>query len=284
MYVQGDDDEQDRLASLCDNFNPAPAWRAKSKSLSVRLSNDRAMPPPGVKSIASISAKQPSGLSGLVRTSMEEERLARLDKRRRTPSPERPFKSNIKASASEAKLKRDTPKPSNSLLSNEQTVPLPVLFNNREGCPDSWQLGESVGDFLARLPPLTTSAIWHEWIWVSNPDRDSHGDSKWPQLDEFKPRGLQLLEESLQTRRAIQAESQKPKGTITRLLNEEGKLLQQRICDLAAETNVLSGKVSMGNSSPLRNLLYSHKGPVDVVPCFRRRHSRLANGSRGCHR
>jgi hypothetical protein len=244
MYVQGDEDEQERLTSLCDCFNPDPAWRANSKNLSVRLSKDRAMPLPGVESVASISAKQPSGLARLDRT--------RLNKRKRTPSPERPMKSNIKPSASEAKVKRDMPKPSDSPLSNEPTMPPPVLFNNREGCPDSWQLGESIGDFLARLPPLTTSAIWHEWIWVSNPDRNSHGDSNWPRLDEFKPRGLQLLEDSLRTRRIIQTDSRKAKGTITQLLNEEGKLLQQRICDLAAETNVLSGKVSMRTLSPLK--------------------------------
>jgi len=133
----------------------------------------------------------------------------------------------------------------NTLLSGNRTVaPQPKLFNDREGCPDSWQLGESPDDFIRRLPPLTTSGTFYEWIWVSNPYRGSHGHSKWPRLDEFKPRGSQLLEESLAIRLTIQANSSgKSKSTVTRLLSQESKLLQKRICDLAVETNVLSGKV-----------------------------------------
>lgn len=164
----GDEDEQERLLSLCQEFNPNHAWRARSKDLNVLLSKKRTMPPP-------------------------------------------------------------------------------ELFNDREGCPDSWQLGESVADFITRLPPLTTSGASYEWIWVSNPYRDSHGDSKWPRLDDFRPRGVHLLEESLRTRLAIQKDPRKPKGTVTRLLNQEAKLLEQHICELATETNLLSGKVSKIN-------------------------------------
>jgi hypothetical protein len=176
-------------------------------------------------SVASVPTIPPSGLSRLQCKTMEEERLASLGKRKYTASPERPSKSTLK---------------------NRATPPSDLL-NDREGCPYSWQLGESVDDFVARLPPLTTSAIWYEWIWASNPYHNSHGGSKWPRLDEFKPRGAQLLEDSLQNRHAIQAESRKLKGTIMQLLNEEAKLLHQRILTLATETNVLSGKVSKRN-------------------------------------
>lgn len=31
------------------------------------------------------------------------------------------------------------------------------LFNPLQGCPDAWQLGESVDDFVRRLPPTATS-------------------------------------------------------------------------------------------------------------------------------
>ncbi|KAF2711646.1 DUF1917-domain-containing protein [Pleomassaria siparia CBS 279.74] len=131
----------------------------------------------------------------------------------------------------------------NALLSRKRAMPPLELSNAREKRPDSWQRGESVADFLARVPPLTTSTMTFEWIWVYNPFHDSHGDPKRPMLNEFIPRGNELLEQALLTRKAIRTEnSHSPKGTITRMLNEQSKQVQQRICDLATETNVLSGK------------------------------------------
>ncbi|KAF2800588.1 DUF1917-domain-containing protein [Melanomma pulvis-pyrius CBS 109.77] len=159
----GDEDEQEQQLSLCQEFSPIDAWRARSKDL-------------------------------------------------------------------------------NALLSKKRTMPPPDLFNDREGCSDSWQLGESVADFITRLPPLTTPGACYEWIWVSNPYRDSHGDSKWPKLDDFRPRGFALLEKSIQTRLAIQRDYRTIAGTVTRLLNQEAKLLEQHLYELATETNILSGK------------------------------------------
>lgn len=123
-------------------------------------------------------------------------------------------------------------------------MPPAELFNPGEGQIDHWQLGESTDDFVKRLPPLTTSVMTHEWIWVNSPYPQSHRKSGPFRTVEFKSRGSQLLVQSLQTRNDIQTKGAwKAKGMITRMLNQESKLLQQRITDLAVETNVLSGKV-----------------------------------------
>jgi hypothetical protein len=244
------------------------------------------MLPPRAILVASVPTIPPGDLPRLDRKALEEERLARLGKKNHSASPERPLRSTLMSWTLETAtpgLTQETFTPSGSLPHKNRATTPSNIFNDREGCPDSWQLGESVEDFVTRLPPLNTPAIRHEWIWVSNPHRNSQGGSKWPRLDEFKLRGSQLLEDSLQNRHAIQAESEKPKGMITRLLNEEGNLLQQQILTLATDTNVLSGKVSKRNSPPLRNLLYSHQVPVDVVPSSRRRHSRLAARGRSRH-
>lgn len=144
---------------------------------------------------------------------MEEERLARL-KRKRGASPEQPFQAL------------------------EQ-------FNPRQGCSDSWQLGEPVEDFVRRLPPLTTSNLTCDWIWAANPHRDPRDKPAYPRVADFRELGASLLSHSLQTRRDIQKNDiGTTKGAITRRLNEESKALQQRLTDLAVETSVLSGKVS----------------------------------------
>ena len=80
------------------------------------------------------------------RKAIEQERLARLGKRKRDASPELPRKRSI-----------------------EPTLPEHELSNSRAGYHDSWQLGESVDDFVKRLPPLTTSVLACEWLWVANP-------------------------------------------------------------------------------------------------------------------
>ncbi|KAF1963437.1 DUF1917-domain-containing protein [Byssothecium circinans] len=126
------------------------------------------------------------------------------------------------------------------------SAPTTALFNPGEGRMDSWQLGESADEFVKRLPPLTASGQVYDWIWVYNPYARSNGKTRSPVLTaEYEVRGRQLLAESLQKRKDIQAKDPgkaKGKGTTTQQLNDEAKLLQQRITDLAVETNVLSGK------------------------------------------
>jgi hypothetical protein len=121
----------------------------------------------------------------------------------------------------------------------------PDLHNIYEGRQDSWQLNEPVEGFLQRLPPLTTSVSVCPWIWVANPypdGRDTSGRATVQQ--EFIPRGLQLLQESLQERENIRKNySQTATARVIELLNEETEWLKCRIATLAGETNVLSGKV-----------------------------------------
>ncbi len=119
------------------------------------------------------------------------------------------------------------------------------LFNPREGCLDSWQLGESIDDFLRRLPPLTTSVMTCPWIWVMNPYRNPRDKRACPSEENFRERGLNLLEDHLKKLEAIRTQGKyQPKTTTNRLLKEESKLLQDDITKLAAEHNVFSGKVS----------------------------------------
>ncbi|KAF1838398.1 DUF1917-domain-containing protein [Decorospora gaudefroyi] len=158
----GDEDEQDYLRDLCEDFNPKSFWRVQHKNL------------------------------------------------------------NIVAFSARSQLKSE-------------------LLNPRQAGPDAWQLGESVHDFIERLPPLTTSTSTCPWIWANNPHRDKNSPS--PRVGDFTERGMELLKQSLQTRRDILEEGSKgPKATVTERLNQESKLLKQRIAALAEETYVLTGK------------------------------------------
>ena len=147
---------------------------------------------------------------------MEQERLARLGKRKREPSPE--------------------------------SLPTPELFNPLQGRSDAWQLGESVDNFIRRLPPFTTSIFTCPWIWAENPHRNPRDKSPCPRVDDFTTCGAALLEQSLNTRRDIQkAGAVQPRGMVNRQLNQESKVLQERITSLAKETHVLTGKVNLVN-------------------------------------
>jgi hypothetical protein len=122
-------------------------------------------------------------------------------------------------------------------------LPPQGLFNPGQGRADSWQLNESALDFVKRVPPLTTLQTSCEWIWVHNPYVQHENASNPANLIS---RGQALLQQSLQTRSNIQAQgASKLKTTMSRSLNEESRLLRQRIADLAVETKVLSGKVSL---------------------------------------
>lgn len=163
---------------------------------------------------AAVLAIKPFHMSGLDRKAMEQERLARVGKQG-----------------------RDLPK---------QTSPDPELFNLRQGCADAWQLGESVNDFIKRLPPAATSLYTCPWIWVENPHRKSSKDPVCPQIDQFTREGLELLDNSYQKRLEIQSKSsQDHKGVLSKSLNQESKALQQNIAHLATKHYVLSGKVCL---------------------------------------
>jgi hypothetical protein len=133
----------------------------------------------------------------------------------------------------------------NAIVFQHRNDPQHALSNPGEGQPSSWQLNETTEDFLKRLPPSTTSKLLYEWIWVHNPHQQGLRSPKAPDVTSFTTRGRTMLANSLQARKSIEIKHQKnAQSTVTRLLNEEAKQLQQNITDLAVETNVLSGKVS----------------------------------------
>jgi hypothetical protein len=229
----GDASEQERQAELCEGLDPKLLWGAQHKDLNRITIAARAQllpetsltfksyPPEAASPFEETpTSNTPSGISskpfnttGLDRKAMEQRRLARSDKRKREPSREPSAK--------------------------------PELFNPLQGRPDAWQLSESVDDFIRRLPPFTTSIFTCPWIWAENPHRNPRDKSPCPCVDDFTIRGMELLEQSLQTRRDIQKKgSGGPRGVVTKQLHQESKALQQRITDLAKVTHVLSGKVS----------------------------------------
>jgi hypothetical protein len=222
----GDEYEQQRLHSLCDKINPKPFWRTYSTDLNVVVAPARAelsskatpitKSQPGqqasllVECTATSESEATSRTSGFLldRRAMEEERLSRLGQRKRGLSP--PHK----------------------------------LFNPAQGHCDAWQLGESVNDFVRRLPPLSTSVVTCPWIWVHNPHPDLHAQSTSHCAEEFSRRGMDLLDQSLRVRQELQARFvYGSKAVMAKSLNQESKALQQRVTDLAAECGILSGKV-----------------------------------------
>ncbi|KAF1919379.1 hypothetical protein BDU57DRAFT_585560 [Ampelomyces quisqualis] len=255
----GSENEQDRLHSLGDKFRPKHSLTAQILDLNTRLATLRAQSQPGVMSAietvsmsgASVSneaAQSSNSFTGnkppnllLNRKAMEEAQLARLGKRPRDPSPE------------------------------------PVLFNPGQGSPDAWQLGESVDEFMKRLPPLTTPVFTCPWIWVHNPHFDARDKNKVTshRADEFRSRGNDVLDQSLQAREQIQSRGlHGPRGVLTKSLNEESKALQQRITNLAVECGIVSGKwmlfpkleeVNGVWSKVVEGVINNHLGPTAKV-------------------
>jgi hypothetical protein len=225
----GDEDEQDcRYYSLYKTSKPKHFWSVQKSDLNTILAPTRAQLHSEVMSTMRHEPTQGAMLPGAVvpdspsqanshdqgfpldRRAMEVARLARLGDRKREPSPE------------------------------------PVLFNPGQGSLDAWQLGESVDDFVKRLPPLTTSVFTCAWIWAHDPYFDSRVKITCHRTNEFTSRGKELLGQSLRTREQIQTNYlHGPKAEIIRSLNQESKALQQRITDLAVECGILSGKVSL---------------------------------------
>lgn len=111
------------------------------------------------------------------------------------------------------------------------------LHNPGEGDFTSRQLHESAEEFVKRLPPVTTSADICDWIWVHNPYPSRDGRPSARNDSKLMEHGQELLEESHRRRKDIKSGKYVPKQ-----LDAEAKLLQQRITELAADTNVLSGK------------------------------------------
>ncbi|KAF2267418.1 DUF1917-domain-containing protein [Lojkania enalia] len=131
----------------------------------------------------------------------------------------------------------------NNVLAKTRSMPPPVLHNRYQGKPDAWQLGESVDEFVRRLPPLSTPSHTFEWIWCANPHPEGQVKLACLNSSELRARGAELLHESLLKRADIKAQSSRiGKGSVTEALDQESEALKQKIAALAEKTNILTGK------------------------------------------
>ncbi|KAF2108703.1 hypothetical protein BDV96DRAFT_670716 [Lophiotrema nucula] len=222
----GGEDEQERMLALCEDYDPADLWSFHHRSLNALLKDlwspsagsikttPTALPSSSPGLDRAVMQARPftasnatSGILGQDRKAMEEERLERLGKKKPTQNPAL------------------------------------GLHNIHEGEPNAWQLGESVEDFVRRIPPVSTPGWDYAWIWCANPHPDGQVTSGPSRHDILQTRGLGLLQQSVKERQNIQSQnSQKAKGYVSKLLNQEAESLKQRLGQLAVETNVLTGK------------------------------------------
>ncbi|PQE07933.1 dna polymerase ii large subunit protein [Rutstroemia sp. NJR-2017a WRK4] len=127
------------------------------------------------------------------------------------------------------------------------------LHNPYAGQPCAWQLGETIPEFLQRLPPDTTlRSDSIPWIYVANPFRKARGaiaaneeappgeGSRW---SEFVERATTLLNNLRRIRHEIEkANEGEAASTITRIFNKEKENIVQEILDTAIETRCTTGK------------------------------------------
>jgi len=147
----------------------------------------------------------------------------------------------------------------NANLENATVTKAATLYNPYEGAFSGRQLGETVDEFLERLPPATTpiTDIVH-WIYIANPyrkapKRDEHEqnesdeappdeESDWAR---FVVLGGNLLEELTTIRHTIEKQKAgKAKAIITRAVNPEKEMIVKKLLDTAVELHCTSGKVS----------------------------------------
>ncbi|KIW69627.1 hypothetical protein PV04_05495 [Phialophora macrospora] len=140
--------------------------------------------------------------------------------------------------------------------------PPPKQQNYYEGHPSAKQLDESVSDFLARLPPSTTTAAHAQdhWIWICNPSPRALSTGTRTRAPEdlatFKQLGTRLLEGFLARKTDLEtANPGKQPGAITRMLRSDRTTLESSLRDLAQSHGVTSGKW----------MLFPHEGQVDRV-------------------
>lgn len=136
-----------------------------------------------------------------------------------------------------------------------------TLYNPYEGNPCGRQLGETVEEFLTRLPPATTQvSLQLPWIYIANPYlkapsaiKPEHSqeevtaegppdeDSDWAK---FVVLAGNLLEELTGIKHEIEKKNVgKAKSTITRQLNVQKEKIVKKILEAATELHCTSGKV-----------------------------------------
>jgi hypothetical protein len=146
----------------------------------------------------------------------------------------------------------------NSNLASEIVKEAVPLYNPYEGRSCGRQLGETVAEFLQRLPPATTQpSSTIPWIFIANPfrkapNRAREGNSP---IDEGPPdeeshwarfvvRAGRLLEELTGVRHEIEKQrAGQPKGTITKAINVQKDSIVKKIIDTAVGLRCTSGKV-----------------------------------------
>jgi hypothetical protein len=122
------------------------------------------------------------------------------------------------------------------------------LYNPYEGHRSGRQLGETVEEFLQRLPPSTTPSVLTAgpergvpWIYIANegpPDENSD----WAQ---YVVRGGAILAELASIKTKIEQERfGQAKGSITKAFNLQKESIVQKLLDCAVELHCTSGKVS----------------------------------------
>ena len=138
-----------------------------------------------------------------------------------------------------------------------------TLYNPYEGDLYAKQLGESVDDFVQRLPPATTPATEvNPWIFLANPYRkvsknkyseaklaDEAPPNDCANLAEFVVRGNHILCQLTNLRHDMERKNPgKAKGTITKALNARRDETVKELLATAVELHVTTGKVRLHGS------------------------------------
>lgn len=149
-----------------------------------------------------------------------------------------------------------------------------TLYNPYDGEQRARQLGETVDEFLERLPPATTPATEGEpWILIANPYRrvskSKYSGAKLANeappddcadLAQFVVRGNQLLEQLTGLRHEVEKNNTgKAKAIITKAFNLQKNEIINELLDTAVELHVTTGKVGY---------CLAHFSPVDVTRTF----------------
>jgi hypothetical protein len=149
----------------------------------------------------------------------------------------------------------------NSNMSTAVETASATLYNPYEGSTCGRQLGETVDEFLTRLPPATTRvSVTSPWIFIANPFRkapskEREHNAQEQLLDEAPPEedsdltkfmvlAGNLLEELSVIQQGIEMSmAGRVKSQITKAVNVEKDKIVRKILDTATEMHVTSGKV-----------------------------------------
>ncbi|KAH8592366.1 hypothetical protein B0O99DRAFT_244535 [Bisporella sp. PMI_857] len=171
-----------------------------------------------------------------------------------------PTKQDLSARASSFSaahyFKIHLPSPTEIALANRAKMAFrssSTLYNPYEGASWARQLGESVDDFLRRIPPRTTQGTEEApWIYVANPYRKAPAAR--PEATEAPPeeesdwagfvvRGNEMLEEIVRVRNEIARQNEgRTRSVITGMVNVEKDKLVHALRDAAKRLKCTSGK------------------------------------------